>query len=288
VNTAYDGDERAMKNSHTAEMIVPRLSVWAKQLMLEWREDVIVSPDLSRAAKNAGWRSPADEIVMSIGLIAELYAHGLAGNEANSHSDDELDLDFKDICEGLTAGKPVKIGESEYLYPFPSSGVLVYIYGTTLGVRASEILDPDLHLAKLRGRKVWIDSLPANRADEGNLAAPGAVGRAVMEIGRGSPFSPHQFFQAANLLGYEDHRDQAVVGFGTLAHLLVTGAIRAGVLDGNTFVPDGRGIADIYRDLSRWWFEESRELRFTKQIQYAPPRSLPMTPKNTAFALIHN
>ncbi|MCQ6270602.1 hypothetical protein M8J71_08945 [Pseudarthrobacter sp. R1] len=277
-----------MTGATAAEVIVPRLSVWAKQLVLEWRDDVIVSQDLSRAANNAGWHSPADEIVMSIGLITELYVHGLAGNHANNHSKDELDLDFKDICVGLAAGKPVELGDSGYLYPFPSSGVLVYIYGTSLGVRASEIVDPDLPLAKLRDRKVWIDSLPGNRANEENLAAPGAVGRAVIEIGRGSPLTPHQFFQAANLLGYEDHRDQAVVGFGTLAHLLVIGAIRAGVLDGDTFVPDGRDIADIYRDLARWWFEESPELRFTKQIQYVPSPGLPPTPKNTAFALTRN
>lgn len=277
-----------MTGAAAAEMIVPRLSVWAKQLILEWREDVIVSPDLSRAANNAGWHSPVDEVVMSIGLIAELYAHGLAGNKANNHSEDELDLDFKDICDGLVASRPVELGESRYLYPFPSSGMLVFIYGTSLGVRASEIVDPDLGLAELPDRKVWIDLLPGNRANEENLAVPGAVGRAVMEIGRGSPLTPHQFFEGANVLGYEDHRDQAVVGFGTLAHLLVTGAIRAGVLDGDTFVPDGRDIADIYRDLSRWWFEESPALRFTKQIQYIPSPGPPPTPKNTAFALTRN
>jgi hypothetical protein len=72
-----------MENSRAVEVMVPRLSLWAKQLILEWREDVIVSPDLARVANHAGWHSPVDEIVMAMGVIAELYANGLARNEAN-------------------------------------------------------------------------------------------------------------------------------------------------------------------------------------------------------------
>lgn len=276
-----------MEDSLAVEVVVPRLSLWAKQLILEWREDVIVSSDLSRVANRAGWHSPVDEIVMAMGVIAELYAYGLSGNEASNRSEDELDLDFQDICDGLTAGKPEAIGESGYLYPFPSSGLLVHLYGTTLGVRASHIVDPDLTLASLRDRKSWIDdTLPRTGLDMQNLAAPGAVGRAVANFGERAPLTPHLFFQSAHSLGYEDHRDQAVVGFGTLAHLLTTCTICAGVLDGDTFLPDGRGVAEIYRDLSRWWFDESPSLRFTKQISYEPSKGLPPTPKNTAFALI--
>jgi hypothetical protein len=154
-------------------------------------------------------------------------------------------------------------------------------------VRASKFADPDLTLARLPDRKSWIDkNVPGTGLDRKNLTAPGAVGRAVVILGGSVPLTPHLYFQAAHLLGYEDHRDQAVVGFGTLAHLLTTGTICAGVLSGDTFLPDRRGVADIYRDLSSWWFEESPSLRFSKQISYEPPQSLPSTPTNSAFALV--
>ena len=228
-----------MENPHTEGEVIPRLSLPGKQLTRAWLEDYILSSDLSRAATHAGSRSPVDEIVIAMGLIAELYSYGLAYNRSSERDKADLGLDFEDICRGLSYGHVEAIGNEGYMYPFPSSGLLVMLAPTELGLRVAERVDPDLDgcrrvSAVLAGPALEVPSM-------GDLSSPGSLGRILFRAYGSGPWKPEAFFRAAFAMGYEDHRDQAVLGFGTLTHLLATGALVAEPLKAYAFVADGRG-----------------------------------------------
>jgi hypothetical protein len=262
------------------------VSVWSKQLTLVWCDDTIFAGDLDSVAINAGWHSPVDKVVMEIGIVAELYAYGLAYNIANGRAPDEQDLDFQDVCEGLTITRS-RIQEGQaFFHDFPVGGRVVNLQPTPLGSEVVDRVDGDLAWVELPDKTHLInETVPETNPDETDLLRPGAAGRAARLIGGNGIWTPQTFFQAAHQFGYTDSRDQAVLGFGTLAHLLTIDAITAGTLHGTTFTPDNRKAAQIYQDLAKWWFTEAPALEYNTWITYKPRTPPSPTPKNTAFAL---
>ncbi|WP_442544637.1 hypothetical protein ACSBOX_02430 [Arthrobacter sp. KN11-1C] len=273
-----------MENPYPKELI-ELLSMWSKQLTLEWHRDTIFAIDLGQAAMNAGWRSPVDKVVMGLGMVAELYAFELAYNIANKRAPNEQDLDFRDVCEGLTIGESIVIDGQEFFHDFPLGGAVVELQPTPLGSQVGDLVDSDLSWVELPDKTPLInEAVPETDPDETDFFRPGAAGRAALLIGGNGIRTPQTFFQAAHRLGYTNSRNQAVLGFGTLAHLLTTGAITAGTLHGTAITPDDRKAAQIYRDLAHWWFTEAPNLEYNTWITPIPRPAPPPTPVNTAFA----
>jgi hypothetical protein len=238
--------------------VTRKLSLWSKQLTREWLEDWIAAGDLGRAAFNAGWRAPVDQVVMAMGILAELFAFDLAVNVPSDARHRQQNLDYQDICKAIfipnaSAGDD----QVEPFSAFPETGRVVALSPTDLGREVARLVDPDLDEIELPDRQPWIDRIaPSGYQDavEALMNRPGAVGRAVLEIGRGNAWGAEVFFEAAYDFGYEDPRDQSVVSFGTLSHLLTTKAIIAGTLRDGMFIPGERNLASIYSDLAKWWF----------------------------------
>ncbi|WP_442544638.1 hypothetical protein ACSBOX_02435 [Arthrobacter sp. KN11-1C] len=278
-----------MENPSSFE-VTRKLSLWSKQLTREWLEDWIAAGDLGRAAFDAGWRAPVDQVVMAMGILAELFTFGLAANIASDTKNRQQNLDYQDICKAIfSPNLPTGVDQAASFSAFPETGRVVVLSPTDLGREVASLVDPDLDEIELPDRQPWIDRLaPSEHEDavEIVMSRPGAVGRTVLRIGNGKVFGPEVFFKAAYDFGYEDPRDQAVVSFGTLSHLLTTKAITAGTLHDGMFISDARDLAHIYSDLANWWFTESASLMHDSRISYKPRIPRPTAPKNTAFALL--
>lgn len=246
-----------MENPHVPPEVglIRKLSIWTKQLTLEWPLDWVVPGDLIRVADNSGWRSPTDRVVMMIGLIAEMYAHELATNDIQGSKNLPSNIDFANICRETFHDFSRTPQDEDWGFPFPATGRVVLLRPTNLGLAVSEAVDPDIDLVTYEDRQSWIaHSVPAHQAEERNLQLPGAVARAALSMAGRLPFSSRTFFAAAVKLGYEDPRDQAVAGFGALAQLVTTQAIVPGRFVHETFVPTGDDMAGIYARLVHLWF----------------------------------
>lgn len=247
-----------MENPHVQAAdvrLLRRLSVWTKQLTLEWPLDWVTPGDIGRAAYNSGWRSPTDKVSMMVGLVAEMFVHGLATNDIDENAHLSNSVDFRNICKGSFVDYSQAPPEEDWGFPYPASGTVVLLLPTPLGLAVSDAVDPDVGLVTYEDRQPWIDQfVPVNQSEERNLKLPGAVARVVSKMVGRLPFSSRAFFGAAEKLGYEDERDQAVAGFGALAQLVTTGAIVPGRLVQENFLATDEDMAAIFDDLVHPWF----------------------------------
>lgn len=253
------------------------LSIWTKQLTLEWPLDWVVPGDLARAASNSGWVSPTDKIPMMLGLIAEMYVNELATNDLDDSKGLPKSIDFRNICQGMLvdfSNSP----EEDWDFPFPATGRVVLLQPTPLGLSVSDAVDGDIDLVTLEDRQPWIDSfVPSDQLESRDLRQPGAVARAVLKLGGSGPFGPSTFFSAVDRLGFDDPRDQAVAGFGALSQLVTTGAIIPCAADPMTPVQGAGDMATVFADLAQSWFTYAANLSLytgSEVSRPAPPDSL--------------
>lgn len=255
--------------------------------MLEWRRDTILTGALENTAIDAGWRRPVDQVAMAMGVIAELESRNVAYNSANPEFASTA-ADFEYVCAELILGEGDVLEGREFFYAFPQSGLLVDLEPTPLGASISNLLDRDISLVTLPDRtKLSNEAYPELEGKESDLRRPSTVGRAALKLSANRVMQPDVFFRAAYDLDFEDARDQAVMGFGAMVHMLAAGIIEAGVLRGATFVPDGRGVGSIFRDLGEWWFLQAPRMHFDTRGASEKPTP-PPAPKGTVFNIVTN
>lgn len=263
--------EKSEAKSNTSDLL-RTLSVWTKQLTLEWPLDWIVPGDLARAADNSGWRSPTDRAVMMLGLIAEMYVREIAINDLEGSKPLPTSVDFRNICQEMLVDFSSS-SEDDWNFAIPSTGTVVLLQSTELGLAVSDQVDPDIDLVTYEDRERWISSyVPAEVPETRDLRQPGAMARAVLRVAGPGPLGPETFFAAAEKLGYDDPRDQAVAGFGALSQMVTTGLIVPA--DDSAQCSDNWDMASAFTDMAHSWFAYAGDLKsYTGSVvsRPAPP-----------------
>ena len=245
---------------YQAQTLLRSLSIWTKQLTLEWPLDWVVPGDLARAADNSGWRSPTDKVVMMLGLIAETYIYGIATNDLDSGEPRPTNVDFRRICQEMLTDFSDAPGD-DWNFGIPDTGTVVLLRPTDLGLAVSEAVDPDIDQVTYEDREAWISNyVPIEQPEARDLRQPGAVARAVLKIAGPEPFGTKTFFDAAEKLGYEDPRDQAVAGFGALSQMVTTGLIVPYTTGSNVQSAASWDMADVFADMAQAWFAYAESL----------------------------